>query len=168
MSDVSDDEIVYELGDWTAEERADLGDRLAADGISHRWEGDDVVVAEDDEERVESILDELEDDVVDHSDALPDAADDVDDEAVYAVMSNLYVAADRLKDDPEDPDKITDFCSAADAAATSPPPFGIDPPVWQQVQELAGSLSDEIDADADPDVVATEARSLRQLLSHYV
>ena len=168
MSDAgsADDEIVYELGDWTADERTDLEGRLNGSGIAFRWEEDeDLVVAATDERAVEALLDELE-----FPDQLEPVAegDEIDDDAVYSVMSDLFLTADRLKDDPEDPDRVTDFCNAADAASAAPAPFGIEAQVWTQVQEVALSLRDAIDADADPDVLSRDARSLRQLLTHYV
>jgi hypothetical protein len=160
-----EDEVSFDLADWTDEERATVGQRLTDDGIAHRWEETELVVDEADADVVEGVLDE-----VDYPDQLDEADEDeeVDDEAVYAVMSNLYVAADRLKDDPDDADRVTEFWHAAEAASTSPPPFGIDQQVWRQVQEVAGSIKEEIDQEADSDVMARDAASLRQMLSHYV
>ena len=171
MSDTSDDqgddELVYELGDWTAEERTDLEGRLAGSGVGYRWEEDeDLVVAAGDEQVVEALLDEVE--FPNQMEAVDETAADVDDEAVYAVMSDLYVAADRLKDDPSDGNLATDFASAADEAVAAPPPFGVAPEVWHQVQELASGITDALAASADDDVVARDAGDLRHLLSRFV
>ena len=46
---------------WSVDERADVVARLAADNIQHGWDGDELLVAQSDEEVVEDILDELED-----------------------------------------------------------------------------------------------------------
>src|SRR3954470_20924671 len=59
--DASDDELVYELDEWPAEDRESLTDRLADAGVVHRWEGEaTLVVAPADEQRVEAILDGVE------------------------------------------------------------------------------------------------------------
>ena len=161
-----DDEIVFELGDWTADERKNLEGRLRGSGIAYRWEEEeDLVVSASDEEVVEKVLDEVE---FPDQMAPADHADDVDDQAVYAVMSNLFVAADRLKDDPSDGNVATDFSAAADHAVAAAPPFGVAPEVWHQVQELAAGINDALAESADDDVVARDAGDLRQLLSRFV
>ncbi|MGH9267008.1 MAG: hypothetical protein ACRD0D_02405, partial [Acidimicrobiales bacterium] len=144
--DVAGDEpdgvLVFELDDWTTEERTSLELRLTAGGIAHRWEtgsgreavyglepsaawevGTDLVVAEQDADAVDALLDEIE--FVDELEA--DDGDDEGDEAVYQVMADLYVAVDRLKARVEDPAVAGAFFDAADAAIDVPPPFGIDP-----------------------------------------
>lgn len=175
--------IVYELDDWSPDQRGALELRLQADSIEHQWEtpsgadveasyepgqpwavASDLVVGEQDEETVDTILDEIE-----SPDALEAvAADAVDDEAIYAVMGQLYVAADRLKDDPDDLALAGEFFDAADAARSMDPPFGIDPEVWRRVQELAGEVSSSIEAEEDDEVVAAHAQRLRDVLFTYV
>lgn len=163
---VEGDEIVYELGDWSADERTDLEGRLAGNNIAFRWEDEDLVVAEGDEQVVEKLLDELE--FPDEVEPATEDDTDVDDEAVYAVMSNLYVSADRLKDDPSDGNVATDFVAAADDAVAAPPPFGVAEEVWRQVQELAAGINEALASSAEDDVVARDAGDLRQLLSRFV
>lgn len=175
--------VVYELDDLSPDQRGALELRLQADGIDHQWEtpsgadveasyepgqpwqvASDLVVGEQDEETVDVILDDIE-----SPDALQAvAADGEDDEATYAVMGQLYVAADRLKDDPGDLALAGEFFDAADAARTMDPPFGIDDEVWRRVQELAGEVSSSIEAEEDDEVVAAHARRLRDMLFAYV
>jgi hypothetical protein len=176
--------VVYELDEWTADQRGALEMRLQAEGIEHQWEaatgadlepgyepGDpwtvatDLVVGERDEETVDELLDEVE-----SPNALEEATDDDggDDEATYSVMSHLYVAADRLKDDPGDLALAGEFFDAADAARTIEPPFGIEPEVWRRVQELAGEVSLSIEQEEHDEVVATNAKRLRDVLFSYV
>jgi hypothetical protein len=175
--------IVYELDDWSPDQRGALELRLQADSIEHQWEtpsgadveasyepgqpwavASDLVVGEQDEETVDTILDEIE-----SPDALEAVdADGEDDEAIYAVMGQLYVAADRLKDDPDDLALAGEFFDAADAARSMDPPFGIDPEVWRRVQELAGEVSSSIEAEEDDEVVAAHAQRLRDVLFTYV
>ncbi|MFM9112205.1 MAG: hypothetical protein ACKOQZ_05490 [Actinomycetota bacterium] len=51
----------FDLTTWSVDERADVVAKLAADDIQHGWDGDELLVAQADEEVVEDILDELED-----------------------------------------------------------------------------------------------------------
>lgn len=175
--------IVYELDEWTAGQRGALEQRLVSLDIDHQWEtaegadvqesyepgdpwavGTDLVVGEKDEETVDALLDDVE-----HPDAL-DAVDDDgdDDEANYAVMSDLYVSADRLKDSPGDLALAGAFFDAADAAREIPPPFGIDSEVWRRVQELAADISRSIEQEDDDAQVAAHAQRLRDVLFGYV
>ena len=185
--------VVYELGDWTEEQRGELDQRLQGERIPHQWEtpggedtdadldpvdpwalGTDLVVGEKDEEAVDRLLDEIE-----HPDELAavggegdaegdgEAAAD-EDEANYNVMSHLYVAADRLKDDPGDLALAGEFFDAADAARGISVPFGIDGDVWNKVLELAGSISEALEEEADDDVVRARAKELRDLLFTFV
>ena len=160
-----DDEIVFELTDWTDAERAVLGDKLKAGGISHEWEDGDLVVADADADQAEEAIE-----AVEYPDQLPadsDEAPPAENEGSYEVMSALFVAADRLQRDPEDPVAGAEFDTAADSVAESGPPYGVDAQFWQQVQELSVNVCDQLD-DADPDVIARDAAALRQLLSRYV
>ena len=184
--------VVYELNDWSSDQRGELDLRLQTEGIDHSWEtGDglealvgyenrqawelatDLVVGDKDEEAVDRLLDEVE-----HPDELTPVGEgegDVDgdsaadeDEANYNVMSHLYVAADRLKDDPGDLVLAGEFFDAADAARGIPVPFGIDGDVWNKVIELAGAISVALEEEAEDDVVRTRAKELRDLLFTFV
>lgn len=175
--------VVYELDEWTADQRGALEQRLLSLEIEHQWEtpegaevqegfepgqtwevGTDLVVGEQDEEAVDALLDEVE-----NPDALEAVDDDGDsDEANYAVMSNLYVTADRLKDDPGDLALAGAFFDAADAARGIAAPFGIDGEVWRRVQELAAEISRSIEQEEADDQVAGHAQRLRDVLFGYV
>jgi hypothetical protein len=58
----TDDEVVYELDDWSEIERAAVSDRLREAGIAHGWEGTSLLVAAVDDDAVENILDIVEGD----------------------------------------------------------------------------------------------------------
>ena len=178
--------IIYELGDWSDEQRGALELRLQAEGIEHQWEAPtgadvqpgydpgqdsgidtDLVVGELDEEAVDRLLDEVEfPEALEAADEADD--DDADDEATYEIMSHLYVAADRLKDDPADLAIAGEFFDAADAARAIEPPFGIDADVWRKVQELAAQVAAALEAEADDENVQAPAQQLRDLLFEFV
>jgi hypothetical protein len=50
----------YDLTDWSVDERADVVAALAQAEVPHQWDGDELVVPQEQEETVEDILDELE------------------------------------------------------------------------------------------------------------
>ena len=181
------DVLVYELDEFTADQRGAVEQRLQASTIVHDWvmrDGQeveagyepgqpwdvatDLVVGEHDEDAVDAILDQVE-----SPDALEIPVDaglgeDDDDEDTYAVMTRLYEAADRLKDDPDDDTLAGEFFDAADDAAATGTPFGIDEAVWRRVQELAQEVSTAMEQDEDDEVVAGNARRLRDVLFGYV
>ena len=89
----SDDEVGYDLADWGDEERHQLASALVAETIASRWEALELVVRDADADRVEELIDEI-----DNPDALDPEEDDADGGA--EVLSALYVAADVLQHDP--------------------------------------------------------------------
>ena len=59
--DLPDDEqLVYELAEWTPARRTLLESLLGADGIGHAWEAADLVVHVDDESRVDALVEAIE------------------------------------------------------------------------------------------------------------
>jgi len=160
------DEVVFELADWTDDDRAALRDKLQAKGIAHEWEDGDLVVADADADAADDAIE-----AVEYPDELAVDAEgaEADDGGVgYELMSALFVAADRLQHDPEDPRVGGAFDEAADAvAAAATPPYGVAAEEWKQVQELATNVCDQLD-EADADVIARDAAALRPLLSRYV
>lgn len=161
-ADEEDGEVVFELGDWTDADRTALQEKLTAGGIVHAWEEGDLVVAEADADRAEDAIE-----AVEYPDELAADAEGDDGGAGYALMSALFVAADRLQRDPDDPRVGGEFDEAADAVDGAAAPYGVAPEVWAQVQELARNVGEQLD-EAAPDVIARDAATLRQLLSRYV
>jgi hypothetical protein len=174
VSDGTDeaDEIVFDLAEWDAGRRMLLNGALDEARIGHVWESADLVVSAEDEEAVEALIDEFDDaeplDVDDDDDDEEDQPSEEDEAAAQKAMGDLFVAADRLVGSPWDGGIADDFANVAGDVAELPPPFGIDPALWAQVGELAGSLTEQLDADADGDVIASDARMLRELLRKYV
>jgi hypothetical protein len=150
-----DDQLVYELGEWSLDQRAALGEALANRSIPHTYDGIDLVIHEDWEVEVDSICDAIEkgDPVVD---------DDVDDEP-SEVMGNLFEAADRLLHDTRDVDASASLIALADNLDPEEPPFGVDPAVWERVVDTADDLADGI-AEEDDEIINSSAGQLRGLL----
>ena len=194
LSDESDEDLVYELNDWTAEERSVLEMKLNGAGVAHRWEfgpgstpgaeigfsasegttqrrvwetAYELVVRGEDEATVDQLLDEVE--FPEELEAVEDDVDDGSDEASYAVMSNLFVATDRLQHDPADVAIAGEFYMASEPLTEAPAPYGVEPALWTQIKEMTAAIDVALQSDAEDDeAIARDAAALRQLLSRYV
>jgi ribosomal protein L12E/L44/L45/RPP1/RPP2 len=161
--------LVYELDQWEPERRTQVEVLLAQAGITYEWEGTDLLVPAAREADVDELLDK-----VDFPDALPleaaeGAGDEMDDEAIYQVMSDLFVIADRIADAGKvDLAVAGDFILAAAAAESTPPPFGFEEHTWQQVQRLATTISDQLENEEEDATVVAGARTLRDALRGFV
>ena len=163
--DDSDDELVYELDEWSEDDRAMLTGKLDDAAVTHRWEETSLVVAPADEAQVEALLDGVE-----YPDALDaDVVTDEAEETSFEVLSALFLAADRLKGNPLDPEGIADLSDALEDADPGVPPFGIVPGLWHDAVERANRLADTLaDNDDRSSEVAEQAAELQALLRPFV
>ena len=164
MPDPDPDELVaYDLADWGPELRAQLDELLSKDGITASWEEDDLVVAENDADTVEALID-----AIDSPDALPvedgadDGADDGEDGA--DTLSALYVSSDILMNDPGNSQAVVEMLEAADRATVAAIPYGLEEDTWIEVRAVAEALADRLGDEADETEVAEAARRLRDLV----
>lgn len=164
--DAAEDEpLVYELDEWNEEDRAKLSTLLTAEGIAHQWDGDELLVGEADEARVDAVLDQVE---------FPDALDAVDDdgeedEERYETMTDLFVAVDRLANaNPVQVELAAEVIAAAQAVLALAQPFGIDDATWDQVRRRAAAVAQALQEETDDTVVVGDAIVLRDLLRSLV
>lgn len=139
-----DEEVGYRIEDWEDRTRGKLIERLVAEGIVHRFEDDELVVAADDESRVDELVVEV---VPGDGDMAPVGVEgyfDEDDEfdEVADAVRLLYRAAQRLRVDP------TDMEADGEVAEASAGVF----------------MADEFDS-ADVDTWAAVGRVTRRLLA---
>jgi hypothetical protein len=84
------------------------------------------------------------------------------------VLSELFVASDRLMHDPLDHEGVLSLVDAARMAESLPLPYGFAPAVWNdlliQVKRLQSSLEGEVDDDS----VIEQATALRASLRNFV
>ena len=161
------EKVLYDLGEWTDEEVARLVDALADADIGYDFdvEGNLVVVA-DDEQRVEDLFDTLE--------AADDEEDDDDDDAVEKrpasdVLSDLFVAADRLSHHARDHEGVLGFVKAADDLDNLRLPFGFETQVWAKIVEDTDRLRAALEGDEiGDDEIEEQAEEYRKLLRQYV
>src|SRR3954447_20164772 len=161
--DGSHEELIYELVDWSPEMRNQLSLVLEREAIAHEWEGDDLVVAAAIEAQVDSLIDQIE-----QGDELTPVEEEVDDEADYNLLSDLFIAADRLAGNPSDLALCGDLVDAAGPAGSMPVPFGVEENSWRMIQQHTSSLVDAIEVEAADDLVGERARALSDLLRAYV
>lgn len=149
------EEVGYDLADWTDEERAALATTLAAERLPARWEGAELVVRDGDADRVEELIDEI-----DNPDALP--VDEADDDGGAEILSALYVAADVLRHDAGAAVAVVELLEASERAAELGPPYGVDGDLWREVLRRADRLADLLGEEAPEEDVTAAAGELRE------
>ena len=139
------------------------GDTDAADPDAEPGEVCDLLVREADEERVELVIDDLL--------AREEEADfeEMDGLAVNNLLSDLFVACDRLRRDPRDVDGVRGLVANARRVAAVRTPFGFSTPNWRSLREAAGDLLAMVEGeDSDEDDLRELAHrmsdSLRMLI----
>jgi hypothetical protein len=169
------EQVVYELEDWDDARREELVAALDAASIEHAFDGEsNLVVFENDEERVDAIVDAIE---------FPDQLPVPDEEEEVAaeeqleadagldpqdVLSELFVAADRLMHDATDHEGVLAMVDGAGLAETLPLPYGFAPAIWQDILGQVTGLRDSIEGDADDETIIEAATTLRTTLRQYV
>lgn len=166
MTDEEDDEVVYDLDEWTDIERDRLSALLQERGIPFSWEGPDALIIPGSyEEEAEAALDDIE---------YPDALDEVDlsdqgaSEAAQAMLGDLYVAADRLVSKPFDSRAADAATTASASLIDTSAPYGFSEEDWAEVRQRGLDLTRCIEEGQDPDRVSEVARRVRDDLRPYV
>ena len=164
----AEEEVQYDLSEWEMAERCAATAALVEVDIPYRWEVDLVLVVPSvAEDEVDLLLDDLADVDETEDEGAGDGVADGGEEA-QAAMGDLFVAADRLQHDPHDDRMAADAMEAATTVAACQPPYGIERPVWKQIQGLAETLATDLQEAADEDTVAADARALREYLRDLV
>lgn len=155
----------YDLADWTPLELQSVGHALAGAGIPFRWEGAVLLVPTDDDPVVDALLDDIE------SGEYVDVTGSADDDAASTeVLTWLFLAAERLRRDPLDPDGLEHLMRAVDVADPGRPPFGVVPRLWTDACTLADRVADALAELSGPDEVTAMAAAadLHELLRPHV
>jgi hypothetical protein len=156
------DQVAYDLSEWDDDLITTLEGELRAAEISYGWEGEELYVYADDEQAVDELFDR-----VAHPHQL--AAEPDDGPAGAELLGELFVAADRLQHDGEDPVGTINALELGRAVDGSDPPYGLGKAEWDHLCERVRALGDELlEDDVDPDAVMASARDLRTALRPYV
>jgi len=151
-----------------ADDRDDADDAVLGAGDEDLVDGDgdgdgDVSADEDADGDADGDADE------DAEEGDPFAADDYDGPEAMDVLSDLFVAADRLRQKATDAEGVLTMVDRADDAQRLPLPYGFVPAIWKdivsQVTALRGLLEDD---DSDDDDIEAHAQDLRDTLRNYV
>ena len=125
--------------------------------------GWDLWVRETDEERVDLVIDDML--------ARVEEADfaDLDGLEVNDLLSDLFVACDRLRRDPGDPEGLRGAAAGARRIAGVRTPFGFSAPHWRSLRNAAGELQvliegDDTDTEELRDVAHRLSDTLRTLI----
>jgi hypothetical protein len=158
--DEDDEQVAYDLSEWDDETCLALLDALSADTIPYGLDGDELIVAEGDEKRVDEIVAAL---------TTPGATLTVGGPASFEAMSELFIAADELSNDPDDKGATRAMVEGARAAAVASAPYGTDAGWWDGVVARAGALADLVEnPNADPEHVIELATAIRTELRPYI
>jgi hypothetical protein len=187
--------VAYDLNEWDDEQQTELLHALDGSGVPYDFDVDgSLVVLETDDATVEAIFDDISGPAEDGDDdedaaAVTETGDDdeeavvapVDDDPVddvldtgeeldaQAVMTDLFVAADRLRKKAADHQGVLTMVERAGDAERMRLPFGFNRHDWEQIVGQATKLRDLIeDDDAKDDDIEAHAAILRGTLRPYV
>jgi hypothetical protein len=157
----------YDLAEWEPSERELVTSLLVARGLPFRWEDEILLVGTDDEELVDTILDDVEND---EGVVLPDETEDDTDQLPFETLTTFFLAGDRLQRNPLDADGLEQLLSATEVADPDRPPYGVEKRLWLRMCELADELAAALVDGEEPDVVETQAvaAELHDLLRPFV
>ncbi|TPW16559.1 MAG: hypothetical protein FD127_42 [Acidimicrobiaceae bacterium] len=165
----------YELDEWNESERLALSRALDEAHLAFRWAGSTIIVSTDDEVVVDALLDDIESgehiDLGGASVAGDAASDGIDGGAAPAeLLTTFFLAGERLRRDPLDPDGLEQLLAATDVADAAAPPFGVQPRLWAQTCVIADRVADALTDDGGPnlDEAREAAAELHDLLRPHV
>lgn len=142
--------VVYEVGTWSAAMQTSLADALGIAEVPFEWdENGDLVIYEDDEERVEEILDAMPD---------PDDPDAVDTDGVdvQEILSKLWESVGTLAKKPTDSDAVLAAIESGDRLEHISLPFGFEASVWRDIVGKTLALRAALDSDNEDDQLTDE------------
>jgi hypothetical protein len=170
-----DDEVGYRLEGWSDSERGRLIERLNVEEVLHRFEDDELVVAAEDETRVDDLVAELaanpdeEEAAGSPSGPLEAGRDEKEDEPTTSALRLLADAAGRLRRDPTDMHADADVAEASAAVFMAEDYSRADADTWAAVGRVTRRLLSALGAEeALEDEIQTHAAVLEKLLNPLV
>jgi hypothetical protein len=148
-------ELVYELAEWLPEQRVELSMLLESAGIPYNWDASDLTVAEEHEDEVDGLFEQVHGSV------------DEDDEARYHSIEELFGAVGRLANDPGDEDRQRALLETV-GVVELPTPVGVDDGYWWRVRSQGHALVAAIEHGSRKDEISREAALLAEMLHEMV
>lgn len=153
--------VIYDVGDWPLGLEDRFIEALIEQRIAHARAYREVTVALDDEERVDTLIEDVtnaweDEQVTDDEIDGPDAQD---------VLSELFVSADRLMHDASDRAATVRFDDAAQSATTMMVPFGFAEADWRAITDLVVAVRELLsEAGTGDEEIVEAAAALRSHL----
>lgn len=144
--DLSQPTMVYELDELDEDQHTRLLRRLGENGLAHAFDKNgDLFVYEKDEENVDEVFAGLDDADADERKfgAGVDGVDPVN------VMSDLFVAAGRLRKNPNDAKGVVALVETASIVEQMTLPYGLGADIWGSVVDQSADLSDALSGHDD-------------------
>jgi len=142
--DLSQPTMVYELGDLDGDQHGRLLRRLGDEGLSHAFDQNgDLFVYEKDEETIDELFEGL--DVADVSER--EFGPGIAGVDPVNVMSDLFVAAGRLRKNPNDSKGVVSLVETASIVSQMTLPYGLGADIWGSVVDQSGNLSDVLSGE---------------------
>jgi hypothetical protein len=162
------EQVGVDLDGWPEDLVGLLSERLGLLGIPHEFDVDgDLVIHAEDEDAFDEVVDRLTAEAEAGSGEGPELVE-LDGIELNALLTELFVAADRLRRDARDADGVLGFVSHAEKLATARIPFGIDGATWKSVRTRVATLDGLLRAEdgeaAEDDDIRGQARALRDEL----
>ena len=137
-----DESVEYGLDEWSETDRSTLTEALVEAEIPHRWDAMTIVVAADAEEDVDALLDAIE------AGELGPVDDGGVNEPPDGVLSDIFLAADKLAKDPFDAKARRKLIDLNVLLHPKHPPYALAPRVWTQTVAAVDAIVVRIEADA--------------------
>ncbi|MCP5025986.1 MAG: hypothetical protein GY929_06835 [Actinomycetia bacterium] len=154
--DPAADKVAFEIGSWAISAQDTVIEAFHGAGIEYEIDrAGDLIVVEADEERAEDVFDslDLDDPEGEHAESAQD------------VLSDLFLAVDRLAGNGRDAVARLDLVGAADRALDLPLPFGFDPAHWKDLVGRAEDLAERFrSGDPDDEMIAEDTQTLRNII----
>lgn len=149
--DAEADRVAYEIAEWPVEYQTMFTAALNDNSIPFQFDSlGDLVVYEIDDPRVEKILEDLD---------IPDFDDDgeeVDGIKVHDILTQVFVAAERLKNNARDANGVLGMARAAEEAIQLGLPFGFDANGWRKFVTEADEMKSLLESDRSDDEEISE------------
>jgi hypothetical protein len=154
-------EVEYDLEGWSDTQRSALAAALDEAGVDARFEGDLLVVDASHETVVDSVFDAF--------GSAPDtvAVDPDAQQRSYEHANALFLAAERLRRQPDDDQATAGVLRALEEIDTGAVPYGFEVGTWQRLVAMADDLADALvpdEGEPDDDVIVERADALHRLL----
>ncbi|MDH4146413.1 MAG: hypothetical protein OEY23_14730 [Acidimicrobiia bacterium] len=156
------DRVAYDLAGWPDFEVDRLVEALQQAQVVHEWtEEGELLVAEADEELVDALFEALD------LRGPEDGKAELDGEELSALLTALFVSADRMARNAQDGDAVIGFATAAVQLGGVALPVGFDAAAWDVVgnrcAELRRILAEDDSESSDEDI-AVRAGEIRDRL----